>query len=78
MDKNLFEKLMFGVPINGRNGLNFESFSKKLIKLSPFPKTTLGLTITAFGKFFLISLSPLFFEIAYLEFFVLSTFKADK
>ena len=52
MDKNLFEKLMFGVPINGRNGLNFESFSKKLIKLSPFPKTTLGLTITAFGKFF--------------------------
>ena len=58
------ENLTLGVPIIGRKGLNFARNEKKLVKLSPFPKTTPGLTIKDVGKISLILFSPKNFESA--------------
>ena len=59
-----FEKFISGVPIRGRKGLKLEIDEKKLVKLSPFPKTTPGLIINEFGNISLIFFSPKNFEFA--------------
>ena len=64
IDGRLFLKLILGVPIIGKAGLKVEILEKRFVKLSPFPKTTLGFKIIALGKRDFISFSPSYFEFA--------------
>ena len=67
-----------GVPIIGRKGLKLDMLKKKFVKLSLFPKTTLGLSITQFGNFSLTTSSPKSFEFEYKDVIDFSIFKAER
>ena len=67
-----------GVPITGRKGLKLDILKKKFVKLSLFPKTTLGLRITQFGNFSLTTCSPKSFDFEYKDVIDFSIFKAER